>query len=480
MLRRRRLLPLALTAVLAAMLPLPLSAPAAAGPSGTKDVIVQLFEWNWPSVATECTNYLGPRGYGYVQVSPPQEHVRGQQWWVAYQPVSYRVESRKGTRAQFQSMVTTCHNAGVKVIVDAVVNHTTGVGSGTGWAGSTYTSYNYPGIYQTQDFHHCGRNGTDDIVNYGDRYEVQNCELVNLADLKTESDYVRTKLANYLNDLLSLGVDGFRWDASKHMPAADIAAIKGKLSRSVYHVQEVIYGAGEPVQPTEYTGNGDVHEFRYGKDLGRVFRRERLAYLKNFGEPWGHLTTGKAAVFVDNHDTQRDGGDILTYKDNGIYALANAFMLAWPYGSPTVMSSYEFSSKDQGPPSDANGKTNNATCFSGGWRCEHRWQVIANMVGFHNAVKGTTMVNWYDNGNNHIAFGRNGKGYLTINDEDGAINGRSYQTNLPAGRYCDVIHGEKSGTTCTGPVITVDANGWFAANVAAHDAIAIHVNAKIS
>ncbi|MEK8109815.1 hypothetical protein NKG94_45900 [Micromonospora sp. M12] len=29
----------------------------------------------------------------------------------------------------------------------------------------------------------------------------------------------------------------------------------------------MIYGAGEPVQPTEYTGNGDVHEFRYGKDL---------------------------------------------------------------------------------------------------------------------------------------------------------------------------------------------------------------------
>ncbi|GIF95443.1 alpha-amylase [Catellatospora citrea] len=478
--QRRRLLPLALAAVLAATLPIPAAAPAAAAPSGSNDVIVQLFEWNWPSVAAECTNFLGPRGYGYVQVSPPQEHARGQQWWVAYQPVSYRVESRKGTRAQFQSMVTTCHNAGVKVIVDAVVNHMTGVGSGTGWAGSTYTLYTYPGIYQTQDFHHCGRNGNDDIVNYGDRYEVQNCELVNLADLKTESDYVRTKLAGYLNDLLTLGVDGFRWDASKHMPAADIAAIKGKLSRSVYHVQEVIYGAGEPVQPTEYTGNGDVHEFRYGKDLGRVFRHEKLAYLKNFGEPWGHLATAKAAVFVDNHDTQREGGDILTYQDNGVYALANAFMLAWPYGSPTVMSSYEFSNKDQGPPSDANGKTNNATCFSGGWRCEHRWQVIANMVGFHNAVKGTTVVNWYDNGSNHIAFGRNGKGYLTINDEDGAVNGRSYQTNLPAGRYCDVIHGEKSGAACTGPVITVDAAGWFAANVAAHDAIAIHLNAKIS
>src|SRR2546430_1424130 len=165
-------------------------------------------------------------------------------------------------------MVSTWHSAGVKVIVDAVINHMTSQNSpGTGWAGSAYSHYDYPGTYQVQDFHHCGRNGNDDIVNYNDRYEVQNCELVNLADLDTGADYVRGKLAGYLNDLLSLGADGFRMDASKHMPAADIAAIKARLTRSPYMVQEVIYGAGEPITPNEYTGNGDVHEFRYGKDL---------------------------------------------------------------------------------------------------------------------------------------------------------------------------------------------------------------------
>ncbi|NBE84702.1 hypothetical protein [Micromonospora rubida] len=44
----------------------------------------------------------------------------------------------------------------------------------------------------------------------------------------------------------------------------------------------------------------------------------------------------------------------------------------------------------------------------------------------------------------------------------------------------DVIHGDFSGGACSGPVITVDASGWFAAGVAAHDAIAIHVGAKLS
>ncbi|MEU5827687.1 alpha-amylase [Micromonospora tulbaghiae] len=479
---RRRCRAAALALSLAASLLVPVTAaapPAAAATPGAKKVIVQLFEWNWTSVAAECTSTLGPKGYGYVQVSPPQEHVNSSPWWVSYQPVSYRIESRKGTRAQFQSMVNTCHAAGVKVIVDAVVNHMSGQDNGgTGWAGSSYGHYNYPGVYSAQDFHYCGRNGNNDIANYNDRYEVQNCELVNLADLKTESEYVRSRLAAYLNDLLSLGVDGFRLDGSKHMPAADIAAIKAKLSRSAYLVQEVIYGAGEPIQPTEYTGNGDVHEFRYGKDLARMFNNERLAYLKNFGESWGYLSSAKAVVFTDNHDTQREGG-VLTYRNRGTYALANAFMLAWPYGTPAVMSSFTYSGRDQGPPADGSNRITNVTCYSG-WECEHRWPVIANMVGFRNATEGAGVSNWYDNGYQHIAFSRTGKGYLTINDEDTAVNGRSYQTGLPAGRYCDVVHGTFSNGSCSGPVITVDSSGWFAANVPAHDAIAIHIGAKLS
>lgn len=36
-------------------------------PSGSKDVIIQMFEWTWDSVASECTNFIGPAGYGFVQ-----------------------------------------------------------------------------------------------------------------------------------------------------------------------------------------------------------------------------------------------------------------------------------------------------------------------------------------------------------------------------------------------------------------------------
>src|SRR5215470_19169594 len=156
---------------------------------GPRDVIVHLFQWPWASVASECTNVLGPKGFGGVQVSPPQEHVvlpgNGYPWWQDYQPVSYQLVTRRGDRAAFASMVQTCHAAGVKIYVDAVLNHMAGGAStGTGSAGSSYSHYAYPAVpYGTGDFHHCGRNGNDDIVNWSDRWEVQNCELVDLSDL---------------------------------------------------------------------------------------------------------------------------------------------------------------------------------------------------------------------------------------------------------------------------------------------------------
>jgi hypothetical protein len=57
-----------------------------------------------------------------------------------------------------------------------------GIDSGSGVAGSTFTHYDYPGIYQTQDFHHCGLTDGDDIVDYTSQAQVQTCELVNLAE----------------------------------------------------------------------------------------------------------------------------------------------------------------------------------------------------------------------------------------------------------------------------------------------------------
>ncbi|WP_448321029.1 carbohydrate-binding module family 20 domain-containing protein [Streptomyces sp. CO7] len=432
---------------------------AQAAPPGDKDVTAVLFEWKFASVAKACTDQLGPAGYGYVQVSPPQEHIQGSQWWTSYQPVSYKIAGRLGDRTAFKSMIDTCHAAGVKVVVDTVINHMS-AGSGTGTGGSSYTKYNYPGLYSAPDFDNC----TAQISNYGDRANVQNCELVGLADLDTGEDYVRGRIAAYMNDLLSLGADGFRVDAAKHMPAADLANIKSRLTNpNAYWKQEVIHGAGEAVQPDEYLNTGDVQEFRYARDLKRVFSNENLAYLKNYGESWGYLGSSKAGVFVDNHDTERNG-ETLNYKAGATYTLANVFMLAWPYGSPDVHSGYEFSNNDAGPP---NGGQVNA-CYSDGWKCQHAWREISSMVALRNTARGQAVTNWWDDGGDRIAFGRGSKAYVAINHTGTALS-RTFQTSLAAGDYCDVQSGR---------AVTVNSSGQFTATLAAETAVALHAGAR--
>ncbi|MCO8274312.1 alpha-amylase family glycosyl hydrolase [Actinoplanes sp. TRM 88003] len=447
---------------------------------GARDAIVHLFEWPWASVASECTNVLGPKGFGGVQVSPPQEHVvlpsAGYPWWQDYQPVSYQLVTRRGDRAAFANMVSTCHAAGVKIYVDAVINHMAGGAStGTGSAGTSYSHYSYPAVpFGNDDFHHCGRNGNDDIANWGDRWEIQNCELVDLSDLKTESSYVRGKLVAYLNDLISLGVDGFRVDAAKHMPVADLQAIYGQLNGNPYFFQETIEGgAGEP-SPTEYTGIGDVTEFRYGDVVGNAFRDGNLQNLQNLPSQM-LLSSGDAVAFIDNHDTQRNGRAKLTYKDGTNYALAEAFMLAYPYGTPAVMSSFTFSNPEAGPPATSNGTTTAVNCSSG-WACEHRWRTTANLVGFHNAAAGTGLTNWWSNGGNQIGFGRGSNAYAVFN-RGGSLN-RTFSTSLPAGTYCDVANGDFANGACTGTAYTVNASGQFTATVPANGMLALHINAR--
>jgi alpha-amylase len=438
--------------------------PVRAAPSGTNHVTATLFQWKFDAVARECRTTLGPTGYGFVEVSPASEHVQGRQWWTSYQPVSYRIAGRLGNEHSLRHMVDVCHRAGVKVMADAVINHMSKQSSGTGTGGSPFQKYDYPGYYSDRDFHSCRRN----ISDYGNRNNVQNCELDGLADLDTGADAVRGRIVAYLDHLISLGVDGFRIDAAKHMAAADLSAIKSKLSDpDVFWVQEVIYGAGEAVQPEEYTGSGDVDEFRYADGLTRVFNQEKLSSLRTFGPSWGYLPSDQARTFVDNWDTERNGRT-LNYRDGSTYVLANVFMLAHPYGAPNVYSGYGWiDDKDAGPPDSDPG----SACSNGGWNCQHRWRQIANMVGFRNAVADTGINDWWDNGNDAIGFGRGSKGFVVINGEGVPVTG-TFQTSLPAGTYCDVQHSAR-GTSCSARY-AVGSDGRFTATVGPGDALALH------
>lgn len=478
----------------------------AAAPSTTRTVFVHLFEWKWSDIARECETWLGPKGFGAVQVSPPNEHAKittpAYPWWQRYQPVSYTISSRSGDRAAFANMVSRCRAVGVEVYADVVINHMAGT-DGTSILGRSYTKYNYSGLYTSSDFHWFAPSPDGcqaKITDYQNHWHVQHCELENLSDLRTETTSVRNKIADYLVDLYSLGVRGYRIDAAKHMYKDDISAILANVNSRVepdpYVVQEVIDPGGEAVSKTEYYATGDVNEFSYGSKLGEKFLNtngQTISQLSTFGETWGLAPSNKAVAFVDNHDKQRGhggGGTYVTFKNGTLYDLANVYMLAWPYGYPQLMSSYAWDNADQGPPSDANGNTNTIynngensapNCFNE-WKCEHRWRPIANMVAFHNvASANTTITNWWDNAGNQIAFGRGDRGFVVINRDATQALSRTFQTSMAQGTYCNIIVGDFDSVakTCSGPTITVNAAGQATISLSAMSAAAIHAGAKL-
>ena len=86
---RQRLAAIAALAVTGGGIVAPtLVSPADAALNDDKDTIAVLFSYPWNDIAEQCETTLGPDGYGYVQTSPPQEHIQGSQWWTYYQPVS--------------------------------------------------------------------------------------------------------------------------------------------------------------------------------------------------------------------------------------------------------------------------------------------------------------------------------------------------------------------------------------------------------
>lgn len=474
------------------------------------DVFVHLFEWKWRDIANECEQFLGPAGFAAVQVSPPQEHsiTPTFDWSERYQPVSYSIaRSRSGTGAEFTEMVQRCKAAGIGIYVDAVINHMTNFPSpGVGSNGTAYTKYSYPGLYTQADFH-----PPCTVSNYTDAANVQDCELLSLPDLNTGLPSVRQKIAGYLVMLARLGVAGFRIDAAKHIQQVELDGMLALVDSTMtaesrpmpYWFLEVSSGAGEALGPRDFYGEAyasggatDITEFTF-TGVGDKFRSiggQHISQLNPNGPAgsqfsaaaWGLMPSDKAVVFLQNHDTQHQCG--LSYRDGNMFRLANVWMLAQPYGYPSVLSSYAFDcpgGNSMGPPSDGGGNTKNVTCAAsletaviGQWVCEHRDQAILGMVGFRRLVAGTDVNHWWDNGANALAFSRGDRGFVAINRETGVVTA-TVATGLAPGTYCDLLTGGRGTMGCVGTSVTVDAAGAVPLHLDPNTAIAIDVATRL-
>ena len=340
--------------------------------NGQKGAIVELFGWPYDDIAQEC-EFLGKAGYMAVKVFPPQESIltfdtveNGElnPWWFLYQPVSYRLKSRMGDKKQLKNMINTCRRNGVRVYADAVINHMAGNGNDMyadhrNWAGSCVhwgpkagsagspwwtTGWQYqnnpysgkkPGLefpsvpYFASDFH-CDRACNA----WTNPFILNNGWLSGLCDLNTEKENVRQRIADYLTELLSLGVSGVRIDAAKHIYPASLASIFKKLKNNL--------GGGEyPEDFTAYLevlfgnekelllcGGGD---YSYGQPFVDKMKAEGLSdddidKIKIWGSDYPkefpicgywEITPKRHAIGLDCHDDQNPGSSSRDMQDKG-------------------------------------------------------------------------------------------------------------------------------------------------------------------
>eukprot|EP01097_Dermamoeba_algensis_P001157 TRINITY_DN142_c0_g1_i2.p1 TRINITY_DN142_c0_g1~~TRINITY_DN142_c0_g1_i2.p1 ORF type:complete len:531 (-),score=125.42 TRINITY_DN142_c0_g1_i2:47-1639(-) len=241
--------------------------------SGQKGAIVEFFGWPHDQVEAEC-QFLAQAGYLGAKLFPSQEQILSTQpfnsvlnpWYFMYQPVSYRLQGRMGSRDQLRSTIATCRSLGVRLYADAVINHMTGSGNDANpyhrnpqagcslWGGKNsslaggrspmytqgfvYTTNQRTGLPASQEFpavpwspvdFHCERA----LNSWTDPLDLNAGWLTGLVDLNTERDNVQERIAAYLTDLISIGFSGFRIDAAKHIKPDDLASIFGKVRRNL-------------------------------------------------------------------------------------------------------------------------------------------------------------------------------------------------------------------------------------------------------
>ena len=421
------------------------------------DVILHAWSWSFDTIAANMKD-IAEAGYAYVQTSPantcfvgedggmalfsqPGDTVKGK-WYYYYQPTDWKIGNYLlGSRDQFKSMMDSAAKYNVKVIVDVLPNH---------------TAVDHTAVLPSLDeavgghdklFH---ANGFTPIRDYNDRYECTTGEMGGLPDVNTENPDFQHYYMTYVNDLLSLGVKGFRYDTAKHIglpsdPLDSLATrnnfwdvatgredVKG-LRLAVPADSLFIYGEvlqDKNVKETEYAEYMDLTASAYGHALRNVLGNSdfKADSLLN----WHHPVDGKHLVtWVESHDTYANEHESAGLTDEQI-RMGWVFLTARQNGTPLFFSRPAGSTRE-------NYWGNNRVGARGNDEFKHPEVVAVNK--FRRDMKGQPETISATNNGAVIEVSRGTAGAAIINITGENQTVENLATSLPDGEFTDAVNG---------------------------------------
>lgn len=286
-------------------------------------VMLHAFNWSYNTIK-ENLPAIAAAGYTTVQTSPVQQpkdystsgDVTGQ-WWKLYQPISFHIaeQSWLGTKDDLKSLCDEADKYGIKIICDIVSNHIANADETRPDTVSNQVKKYEPEFYKKRRTYtrtYKG-NASDSSVQAVVQGHVSNCP-----DLVTNDTAVQTYIINLLKECIDCGVDGFRFDAAKHIETEDDGEYASDYwknittSASSYYTQktgddlyiygEILNNCGADRSYSSYTKYINVTDNRTGDAVLYNVTKGKASTATNAKYKSG-VAASNAVLWAESHDT---------------------------------------------------------------------------------------------------------------------------------------------------------------------------------
>lgn len=286
-------------------------------------VMLHAFNWSYNTIK-ENLPAIAAAGYTTVQTSPVQQpkdystsgDVTGQ-WWKLYQPISFHIaeQSWLGTKDDLKSLCDEADKYGIKIICDIVSNHIANADENRPDSVSNQVKKYEPDFYKKRRTYTRTYKGdaNDSSVQAVVQGHVSKCP-----DLVTNDTAVQGYIINLLKECIDCGVDGFRFDAAKHIETEDDGEYASDYwknittSASSYYTQktgddlyiygEILNNCGADRSYSSYTKYINVTDNRTGDAVLYNVSKGKASTATNATYKSG-VAASNAVLWAESHDT---------------------------------------------------------------------------------------------------------------------------------------------------------------------------------
>lgn len=422
------------------------------------ETILHVWSWNFPTIAKNMKT-IADAGFTMLQTSPVQQHFNPEgkitkifdgggkdgSWYYYYQPTDWKIGNAiVGTREQMKEMMDSAAKYNVQVLVDVLPNH---------------TAFDVDAV--SDDFYNAvgGRDrmfhskGLTPINNYNDREQCTLWAMGSLPDVNTENPDFQKYYLTFVNDLLSLGVHGFRYDTAKHIgvhsdPVDTASGVKENDFWDVVTGRKSVKGVSlsQPYDSLfvygEVLQDKNVPELEYADYMGQTASgyghvlREALSKGSVNGldiVSWHHQAAPEyLTTWVESHDTYCNAHESASLTDDQIRT-GWVFLTARQNGVPLFFSRPMGSTRENYWGDNVIGARGNDEFF-------HPEVVAVNK--FRKAMSGQKEDLQFSPDGSILLVNRGKKGAAVVNISSvaGFVD---LPTGLPDGVYTDVVYGKE-------------------------------------